>query len=137
MTNEELAAIKARAEAATPGPWTAAEDPTDGGLWVMGKRPVRICDVESNTRSSDRLLEVGDVEFIAHARSDIPALLAEVERLRKVLADVLPLAKCAAGLTGHPSKSWDAYNAAKDALGMGTQSAVMTSSATKSPKDGP
>lgn len=34
------------------------------------------------------VLVEADAEFIAHAREDIPKLLAEVERLRKELADI-------------------------------------------------
>lgn len=56
MTPADLAAIRARLEAATPGPWTAKSfDPDD--------------------------------QFIAHAPSDIAALLAEVERLRRLVEE--------------------------------------------------
>lgn len=58
MTPERLAEIKARAEAATSGPW-------DDG-----------CSHAVNG------------EFIAHARQDIPDLVAEVERLRAALSDI-------------------------------------------------
>ena len=34
-----------------------------------------------------------DAEFIAHARLDVPVLLAEVDRLRKALTDLLSLAE--------------------------------------------
>lgn len=62
MTDEQLAAIRARANAATPGPWTSYEkNPTDE--YYASCFPA-------------------DEEFIGHSREDIPALLDEVERLR-------------------------------------------------------
>jgi hypothetical protein len=36
---------------------------------------------------SEGFFRPADAAFIAHAREDIPALLAEVERLRRELAD--------------------------------------------------
>lgn len=67
MTHDELQAIKARAEAATPGPWTFdIED------W-------KVVNAESQHASSEE-----DWQFIAHARTDVPALVAEVERLREL-----------------------------------------------------
>lgn len=74
MTSEELAAIKARAEAATPGPWELAS--ASSGY-----------SNESDVISQDLGVVAHDVlnntaVFIAHARTDVPALVAEVERLR-------------------------------------------------------
>jgi hypothetical protein len=74
----DLDAIQARAEAATPGPWRL----TDGGwgefvqdsegreLWALRHTP-----------------EVADAEFIAHARADVPALVAELHAARKIIAE--------------------------------------------------
>lgn len=93
LTDEELAAIETRAEKATPGPWRweypnleelRIDDPdiregdvtpylvTDG---VPDADPVLddICDP---------MVGIEDAAFIAHARQDIPRLLAEVRRLR-------------------------------------------------------
>lgn len=79
----DLAPIKARAEAATPGPWIVScrELMREGetliahmcGQDVLGKSPNAAC-----VGSYDQV-------FIAHARQDIPALIAEVERLREDL----------------------------------------------------
>jgi regulator of replication initiation timing len=52
VNSKELDVIRKRAEAATPGPWFAEA---------------------ANT---------ADAEFIAHARQDVPKLLAEIERLK-------------------------------------------------------
>lgn len=100
MTDDELAAIRARTEAATPGPWDAVKlyDVTDT-TYIEG------CDFGFNGDINVEVERAGleypewvmigpespqqkqihaDAEFIAHARTDIPALLAEVERLRKI-----------------------------------------------------
>jgi len=98
LTDEELAAIKARAEAATVGPWyvqstTACflnihggDRTTDGRfLAQMGYDPpandAYFDDGEPQYDGADR-----DADFIAHARTDVPALVAEVKRLRGEVA---------------------------------------------------
>jgi hypothetical protein len=84
----DLDAIKARAEVATPGPWE--EDGSE--IYVVGSR--------AWVAESCHLAEYGvtahgdlDAEFIAHARTDVPALVAEVERLRADLAGVGRMAR--------------------------------------------
>lgn len=72
LTPDDLAAIRERVEAATDGPWWAARE----GL-IYGKdghREGYAEEVASTTPANS--------EFIAHARTDVPALLAEVERER-------------------------------------------------------
>lgn len=72
MTEEQLAAIKARAEAATPGPWQRV---TPYGIGVeSGNGPVPLKVAWA--------AQENDAAFISAAREDVPALLAEVERLR-------------------------------------------------------
>lgn len=88
LDQKYLDEIRERCEAARPGPWRAVDDNAEMPqeympFWV-------ICDGESYDDDSDWFseLHVGDFEtalFIAHARQDIPALLAEVERLRTEL----------------------------------------------------
>lgn len=75
MNSEQLNAIKERAEKATPGPWELDTD--DNGIWNEGGR---------NYLGSVNL-SITDAEFIAHAREDIPQLVAEVERLQKRLSE--------------------------------------------------
>lgn len=87
MTQEQLNEIKARAEAATPGPWEVEKDSDvkdiDFGpildwpwrIWGPDQAPLIDfsggCDVRSE-----------DAEFIAHARTDIPRLLEEITSLQ-------------------------------------------------------
>jgi hypothetical protein len=68
----DLDAIEARSAAATDGPWW-----TDG----VGASRVYASGLDDwITVAGD--LETPDAEFIAHARTDMPALVAEVWRLR-------------------------------------------------------
>lgn len=77
----DLAAIQARADAATLGPWQWAWDddasPPLGqtyGVTDLGNHPVAVTSTSRDGHA--------DADFIAHARTDIPALLAEVAELR-------------------------------------------------------
>ena len=73
MTQQELDALKALADAATPGPWLPS----------------------TNSR-----------EHFAAARAAVPALLAEVERLRVELADVLEIAIARGDSLGYESMDY-------------------------------
>jgi hypothetical protein len=81
----DLEAIKARAEAATEGPWDWGPlDMTKSGKFALrapGMRPI------VKAASADVWPSAADADFIAAARSDIPALVAEVERLWADLAE--------------------------------------------------
>jgi hypothetical protein len=83
LTVEELAAIKARCEAATPGPWKPCiegRDHLSGSSFIMtGEGAARGGDIELTGATE------ADYDFIAHARQDIPRLLEEVEGLRKLV----------------------------------------------------
>ena len=64
MKREELEAIEAREQAAAPGPW-----------WLtIGNRIV--CPRGHTIKNT-----ISNMLFSAHARQDVPALLAEVKRL--------------------------------------------------------
>ncbi len=85
MTKEQIAAIRARLDAATPGPWeagTASCCPDMG--WVDGPRSM-ICPVLHPTKRT-HTLDANDAELIANAPTDLRALLDEVERLTNALA---------------------------------------------------
>lgn len=70
--------IKARAEAATPGPW---ERHYDGIIRRVDGLDNWICQEPSG----DIRQITADMEFIAHARTDIPFLIQEIERLQAEL----------------------------------------------------
>ena len=69
----DLDAIEARAEAATPGPWMEPRNGLGLGWTIFPKNSkgwsIATCD--SGT----------DADFIAHARTDIPNLLAALDEL--------------------------------------------------------
>lgn len=77
-----LEEIKARYEAATPGEWVESFSATHGPCIkvYLGPNQQRGITVAGE-------LEVNDLEFIVHAHQDIPALIAEVERLRTALEE--------------------------------------------------
>ncbi len=72
--SERLDEIKARAEAATEGPWTGNNGDGYGAYYVDNPtgRTVARCDYGPYEGSRD-------AEFIAHARTDVPDLVAAVE----------------------------------------------------------
>ncbi|WP_345483283.1 hypothetical protein, partial [Actinopolymorpha pittospori] len=105
-TDEELTAIEELAEAATPGPWfvraldddlamnlvaiSTVPDSGHGERWpdfdhreivaaTLVQGPHRYVDVADECWDENAL-------FIANARQDIPRLIAEIKRLRRLLA---------------------------------------------------
>lgn len=85
LNPEQLAAIEARANAATPGPWQEHSDYGKdfyaylGGSYLRGVGTLTFGDGEE--AEADRA-------FVLNARTDIPALLAEIERLRARVAEL-------------------------------------------------
>lgn len=70
----DLDAIKARSVAATAGPWQRLDQTVYAGPDEHG---VVVAETYGDQHDADAI-------FIAHAREDVPALVAEVERLRKI-----------------------------------------------------
>jgi hypothetical protein len=90
VTPEQLAEIEDRARSATPGPWASGHKSWAGENAVLSiilnGLPVAICGEETaNTEHPAS----ADAEFIAHARQDVPALVAEVRRLQDELDNYL------------------------------------------------
>lgn len=105
MEQQRLDAIRARCEAATPRPWTADLSEGDCGVYSEDcPRGLEDCDdacpqcdrweiLKGGLVDGPDYVECGeysyfsdnDAEFIAHARTDIPDLLADVERLTREL----------------------------------------------------
>jgi predicted dithiol-disulfide oxidoreductase (DUF899 family) len=90
MNEQELQAIEARCNAATPGPW--GEEKDDRSYIVIAPHPelgsCNCCIAEIDGWFSDDSKR--DCAFIAAARADVPALLAEVRALRAKL-DAVPV----------------------------------------------
>jgi hypothetical protein len=75
LSDAELEAIRQRCEQATPGPWKSfveGRDHSSGSSFIMTRGE----DIELSGATS------ADQDFIAHARQDIPRLLAEIHRLK-------------------------------------------------------
>lgn len=96
LTDDDLQAIRARAEAATPGPWVddGWDCFHDGAEWersvMVGEYIVANCPSERFGRVEDipdDTPAIFNTTFIAHAREDIPKLLAEITRLKAALAE--------------------------------------------------
>lgn len=108
MTESELDEIEARANAAFRAPWTYSDfliacehefdDEVDDCPTCHGEGEAEIIRVDSPNEYPDGqvIAEIPGLErfserngaFIAHARTDVPKLVAEVRRLRGLLYDV-------------------------------------------------
>lgn len=88
MTDERLAEIEAREKVATHGPWNYSgvpynlyEDPT-----IFGPNDEYIAQTVYDMQSGSQNHNIDeDTIFIAHARQDVPDLIAEVRRLQDEL----------------------------------------------------
>ena len=79
--------IKARADVATPGPWSAKEGFTsDPMIEVYGQTVLIAPDLDGDPIQPEVW---ADAEFIAAAREDVPWLVSEVERLERWKAEAL------------------------------------------------
>ncbi len=100
MTDDELDRLDALAQAATPGPWQVRKHPGefdmvrqaewttcgDPGHWDCAvTQTVHDVSVSHSHLSSDRAMR--DAAFIAASRTAIPALVAEVRRLRALVGE--------------------------------------------------
>lgn len=86
LTEEQLLEIEARCKAATPGPWEWSGGRYDDvrlvGLGQTVLQPdLYHCEAYIDVSDADKL-------FIAAARSDVPALVAEVRRLSDALSEL-------------------------------------------------
>lgn len=107
LDKKRLAEIRDRADAASPGPWFAHKA-------EFGLKECRGITTSPELHAGDDIVvtdsgvyppEMPDALFIAHARTDVPDLLAEVERLRRI-------ARCANSLSvameafPRPPRAW-------------------------------
>lgn len=90
MTSDELQAIRERVTGASDGPWSVRRIPNSYDSPV-GDRYTHPC--VRGFRVPRRLYNLAweqvekDAEFMAQARQDVPALIAEVDRLRTALQE--------------------------------------------------
>ena len=83
MTDQELNEIEARVNAATPGPWIAANrDEIHDKETRFDEHGARIGATANGIATMDCTNVENNRQFIVHARKDVPALLAEVRQLR-------------------------------------------------------
>ena len=111
IRKEELDAIKNRETNATPGPWAFerhGEKPAYYRIGIAMDKDCMPCGGEVEIarydedqgiliedmlwggdlcRLEEATVNYRDADFIAHAREDIPRLLAEIERLRTLFGD--------------------------------------------------
>lgn len=83
MNEQELAEIEARANAATPGPWSVQVQHHD--TLIYGGPPGGRIDLAKIVPWMTH--DKPNADFIAHARQDVPALIAEVRHLRNVVKE--------------------------------------------------
>ena len=86
MTNDEIDAIRARLEAATPGPWYAHAT----NVFAAHNRSVAVTGgYASNGGDEERVYgdNLANAAFIGGAWADIRALLEEAARRRSALED--------------------------------------------------
>lgn len=88
ITDEELAAMQARVEATTPGPWRSSFEGRDhfsgDSVIVTREQEIEIY-ISADDYAGGGGHFCADLDFIAHARQDVPRLIAEVQRLRALL----------------------------------------------------
>lgn len=83
LTDDSLAAIEARVNATTPAPWTHATFPEASisrGYYLIEWRQAPGLAPHTIARA---VWPEYNAAFIAHAREDVPRLVAEVRRLRR------------------------------------------------------
>ena len=88
MTPEQLAEIRARSEAATPGPWECIESFPPGEYALAARPPDEAFPLTLAVVGNDDAWEDAEAntQFVAHARTDIPALLDYIEELEAKLS---------------------------------------------------
>jgi hypothetical protein len=107
MTDERIARIRKRADAASLGPWQVVHDATEVSVESepLGRF---VCHLNDNMTAY-----WADAELIAHARQDIPDLLDELERIQG--HEQATMDGCLATLT----RARDALYGVLAALGLG------------------
>ncbi len=90
----DLDAIQARADATSPGPWKGS--PTCRDAVVADAKPGQEVDEEVRYYGGAPIgesMHAADREFIAHARTDVPDLVAELRAARDAINLLRPMAE--------------------------------------------
>ena len=86
LTDAELKAIDARCKAATEGPWAWSGRKVDDEGYVYIPQGSHLAGtlivLDDNYEECDK-----DCEFIAHARTDVERLVADLQAMRAVIRD--------------------------------------------------
>ncbi len=90
MTPERLKEIEARCAAASEGPWELSKDQY-GRASVKDACGWTLADMVTLSPNGPRFRAAQDAALIAHARTDVPALIARVKELEGAL---VPFADC-------------------------------------------
>ena len=86
LSSDELDAIRERAERATPGPWQAS---VVAQVHPSGRPAVASCHMQISEGGRSPLYDFkANAAFIAHAREDIPRLLADLDAARRALREI-------------------------------------------------
>lgn len=95
VNSEELTAIEARLKGTTDGPWSAGPQNSDGQNFVSSAnwgQTNPAVNIEVTSHDGDWKVDLDrqqrDAEFIAHARDDVPALIAAVRHSQQTLREV-------------------------------------------------
>ena len=110
LSAQRVAEIVSRHRAATPGPWRSMVEGRDhlaGESFIMtgpdeNRGPDLYLTWDPLPSEDDRR---ADQDFIAHARQDVPALTAEIGRLRDLLDLLPPDTEVSEGETGGSTRS--------------------------------
>lgn len=90
ITDERLAEMRRQAEAAARGPWFVMQPGAPNlmmGVWADdGDLVAFVHGMQARADAGEFASEYDNATFIAHAREDVPDLLAELDRLRAELA---------------------------------------------------
>ena len=82
LSEKEIEAIRKRAEKATEGNWARE-------ILCHEQRKYTVGSFKGDLTVIGDIANEEDAEFIVHAREDIPKLLAEIERYRETINNVL------------------------------------------------
>jgi hypothetical protein len=90
MTGIDLGAIQTRADAATEGPWKYRDIIGENHNVCVNAHNIAACGAgDLNPEYGDRDQQAArNAEFIAHARADVPALIAAVRERDATIAQV-------------------------------------------------